>query len=198
MKMNMVESIEKDARILRESIEKIPEPQINPAFIVVSGLPGTGKSFFCRKLVERSQFCVIESDVLRKTLFTEPDYRKEESTRLFLACHRLIESMLENGVPVIFDATNLSEHYREQLYRIAEKTGAKLILISIEAPAGLVYQRLQEREKGMDPGNKSDADWKVYNKMKLEMDKIKRNHYVVDTSQDIEPILIKVLKAINK
>jgi predicted kinase len=196
--MNTAESIEKDFLLLRENTGKIPESRIEPAFVVVSGLPGTGKSYFCRKLAERSPFCVLESDTLRKILCGIPDYSKEESTRLFLACHRLIETLLDNGVPVIFDATNLSEHNREQLYRIAEKTGSKLIIVSIEAPATLVFQRLHERKKGMDPGNKSDADWKVYNKMKLEMDRIKRDHYVVDTSGDIEPVMDKVIKAINK
>jgi predicted kinase len=196
--MNKVDGIEKDYRFLQENIESIPEPRIDPAFVVVSGLPGTGKSYFCRKLAERSPFCVLESDMLRKTLFKSPDYSKEESTRLFLACHRLIEALLGNSIPVIFDATNLSEHNREQLYRIAEKTGAKLFLISVEAPVVLVHRRLHERETGMDPGNKSDADWKVYNKMKPEMERIKRNHYVVDTSRDIEPILVKIVRAINK
>lgn len=196
--MEMPDSIERDVKLLRDSIGGLPESWIDPAFVVVSGLPGTGKSFFCRKLAERSSFCILESDALRKVLFTSPDYSPEESARLFSACHHLIESLLENGVPVIFDATNLSEYNREQLYRIGEKTGAKLVLVRIEAPSELVYQRLQNRKMGRDMDNRSDADWNVYNKMKPAMDTIKRNHFMVDTSKDIEPVIIKILRTINR
>jgi predicted kinase len=196
--MNMTGSVEKDAQFLRDNIEGFPEPRINPAFVVVSGLPGTGKSFFCRKLAERSSFCILESDVLRKTLFVRPDYSPEESSRLFLVCHHLIEILLESGIPVILDATNLSEHNREQLYRIGKKTGAKLILVRIEAPSELVYQRLQNRKMRMDYDNRSDADWNIYKKMKPEMDIIKRNHYVVDTSRDIEPVIAKIIRTLNR
>ena len=103
-----------------------------------------------------------------------------------------------NGIPVILDATNLSERNREQLYRIADKTEAKLILVQIKAPSELVYKRLRNRKTGMDPGNRSDADWNVYNKMKPEVDIINRNHYVIDTSGDIDPLIAKIIKAINK
>jgi predicted kinase len=198
MSMSMMGSVEKDAQFLRDKIEGFPEPRINPAFVVVSGLPGTGKSFFCRKLAERSSFCILESDVLRKTLFNSPDYSPEESSRLFLVCHRLIETLLESGIPVILDATNLSEYNREQLYRIGKKTGAKLILVRIEAPSELVYKRLQNRKMGMDFDNRSDADWNVYIKMKPEMDIIKRNHYIVDTSRDIAPVIAKIIRSINR
>jgi predicted kinase len=198
MSMSMMGSVEKDAQFLRDKIEGFPEPRINPVFVVVSGLPGTGKSFFCRKLAERSSFCILESDVLRKTLFNSPDYSPEESSRLFLVCHRLIETLLESGIPVILDATNLSEYNREQLYRIGKKTGAKLILVRIEAPSELVYKRLQNRKMGMDFDNRSDADWNVYIKMKPEMDIIKRNHYIVDTSRDIAPMIAKIIRSINR
>ena len=194
----MKRDIEKDVCILRQSIKEFPEPVVSPAFVVVSGLPGTGKSFFCRKLAEKNDFCILESDALRKTLFLSPDYSAEESVNLFLACHRLIEDLLNRGIQVIFDATNLSEYNREQLYRISDKAGAKLILVRVEAPAELVYERLQARRCTPDPDNKSDADWSIYRKMKPEMDMIKRNHFVVDTSKDIQPVIKKIIREVNR
>lgn len=61
-----------DVQLLTESLGQLPEPAVKPAFIVVSGLPGTGKSYFCRKLAERLQFIILESDALRKALFSSP------------------------------------------------------------------------------------------------------------------------------
>ena len=187
-----------DIRKLKESLGSLPEATVTPGFVVVSGLPGTGKTFFCRKLAERQPFCILESDVLRKALFPSPNYGAEESARLFAACHSLIEWLLSNGVPVIFDATNLSERHREHLYRIGDRTGARLVLVRVEAPPAVTYQRLQARKNGAAPENKSDANWEVYSQMKPRAEKILRNHFVVDTSLDIITAIDKIIRTINR
>jgi tRNA A37 threonylcarbamoyladenosine biosynthesis protein TsaE len=44
---------------LKGSLGPLPEAMANPGFVVVSGLPGTGKTFFCRKLAERYYFYIV-------------------------------------------------------------------------------------------------------------------------------------------
>ena len=187
-----------DAQRLSESLGQLPDPMVEPAFIVVSGLPGTGKSYICGKLAERLPFIILESDALRKTLFPSPTYSLAESSQLFQAIHHLIEELLKKGVPLILDATNLSERYRERLYNIADRSNVKLILVRVEAPPEVVFQRLKARVEGTNPGNKSDADWAVFQKMKPTVEKIRRNHYAVDTSRDITPVLDKIVREINR
>ena len=191
-------TLSKDVQTLKESLGELPEPTVNPPFVVVSGLPGTGKSYFCRKLAERLPFPILESDNLRKVLFPSPSYSLRESNRLFQACHLLIEELLRRGISLIFDATNLIEHNRERFYHIADQTGAKLIIVRVEAPAELVWQRLENRTIGADPIDKSEADWKVYRKMESSAQKIRRNHFVVDTSKDIAPVINKVVREVNR
>ncbi len=194
----MAGSLDEDVEKLRQSLNGLPQPQIEPPLIVVSGLPGTGKSFFCRKLAERLSFLILESDTLRKILFPYPQYKESENKRLFSACHVLIEELLRKGIPVIFDATNLLEHHREYFYRAAERTGAKLILVWVEAPTEVVRQRLLAREKAAVPQYNSEAGWEVYNKMKPRREKISRNHLVVDTSQDITTVIDKIVRATKR
>jgi len=183
-----------DVQRLSESLGQLPESVARPAFIVVSGLPGTGKSYFCSKLAERLPFIILESDALRKVLFPSPGYSSQESSRLFQACHHLIEELLKRGVPLILDATNLSERYREHLYRIADRLDVKLILVRVEAPPQVVHERLKTRQEGVDSVSKSDADWTVYQRMKPSVQHIRRNHYAVDTSRDITPVLDKIIR----
>ena len=185
-----------DVERLSESLEQLPEPMAEPSFIAVSGLPGTGKSYFCSKLAERLPHIVLESDALRKTLFSKPGYSQQESSRLFRAIHNLIESLLKKGIPIILDATNLSERYREHLYSISDHLNVRLILVRVEAPPEVVQERLEKRNK--DPGANSDADWTVYQKMKSNVQRISRNHYVVDTSQDITPVLDKIVREASR
>jgi predicted kinase len=194
----MVGGLDEDVRKLRQQLYELRQPQIDPILIVVSGLPGTGKSFFARKLAERLPFLILASDILRKVLFPSPHYEESENKRLFSACHVLIEELLMEGIPVIFDATNLLEHHREYLYRAAERAKAKLIMVRVEAPTEVVRQRLLARKEANMTQDDSEAGWEVYTKMKPRGEKISRNHIAVDTSQDINAVIDKIVQAIKR
>jgi predicted kinase len=185
-----------DVERLSESLGDLPEPMVEPAFIAVSGLPGTGKSYFCSKLVERLPFVILESDALRRALFSSPNYSLQESSRLFRACNFLIESLLKRGIPLILDATNLTERHRERLYNIADRLDIKLILVCVEAPPQVVHERLEARLENSEV--KSDADWTIYQRMKSTVQRIRRNYYAVDTSRDITPVLNKIIREVRR
>jgi predicted kinase len=184
-----------DVERLTESLGQLPGRVAKPVFVVVSGLPGAGKSYFCSKLAERLPFIVLESDALRKVLFSTPSYSSVESQRLFRAIHLLIERLLKKGFSLILDATNLSERHREYLYSIADRLDIRLILVRVKAPVQVVRQRLESRLE--NPENKSDADWGTYQRMRYSVEKIKRRHYTVDTSQDITLALDKIVKEVR-
>lgn len=188
-----------DAERLAEGLGALPEPAARPSLVVVSGLPGTGKSYFSARLAERAGFVILESDALRKVLFPSPDYSAASSARLFRAIHLLVERLLRRGISVILDATNLFETHREHLYSIAERTEAKLILVEVRAPPEVVHARMEERRSLRSQGAavSSDADWSVYLQMEPSVEPIRRRHYVVDTSQEISPVIDKILKEIN-
>jgi len=187
-----------DARRLAGSFGPLPQAEAQPAIIVVSGLPGTGKSYFCRRLAERLPFLILESDALRKQLFSVPAYSAPESAYLFRTIYYLIEELLKKGVPVILDSTNLSERHRERIYNIAERLSARLVLVRVEAPPELVQKRLKSRTVTQNKEDNSDADWTVYQKMQTTVQKINRNHFTVDTSRDITPALDKIVREINR
>src|SRR3989304_2879376 len=90
-----------DLAKLREAMGPLPEAVSRPALVVVSGLPGTGKSYFCQRLAERLPFLVVETDALRRVLFPRPSYRASESQRLFATIHQLLAELLEKGIPTI-------------------------------------------------------------------------------------------------
>jgi hypothetical protein len=183
-----------DVQQLTESLGESPELVTEPAFIAVSGLPGTGKSYFCSKLAERLPFIILESDALRKTLFPSPSYSPQESSRLFGVVRLLIERLLKKGNSLILDATNLSERHREYLYSIADRLGVKLVLVRVEAPPQVVHERLKARQGNL--WSKSDADWAIYQRMKPSVQQIRRHHYAVDTSRDITPVLDKIVREV--
>ena len=185
-----------DADVLAKSLGELPQAVARPVLVVVSGLPGIGKSYFCRRLSDSLAAAVLESDALRRMLFPQPSHSQQESARLFKAIHRLAERLLRQGRCIILDATNLSERYREYLYSIAGRLEVKLVLVSVRAPLPLVKERLAQRASSGE-GN-SDAGWEVYRKMKSSVEKIRRKHYVADTSQDITPVIDRIMKEIRR
>ena len=168
-----------------------------PVLVVVCGLPGSGKSYFSRNLFSRLPLLVLESDRLRKTLFPNPTYSKEESARLFRACHELTWDLLREGVSVLLDATNLVEGHRDPLYQIADRLDAKLILVQVTAAPEAIHQRLAARATGADPEDSSSAGWEVYQQMQATAEPIRRDHFVVDATGDVSSAISRVVREIS-
>jgi len=187
-----------DACRIEECIRPLPPPRSTAALVVVSGLPGSGKSYFCRRLASRHPIAVLESDALRKALFAQPTHSPEESRRLFAACHHVLDRLLGAGISALLDATNLREVHRRQLYAIADGHGAKLVLVSLRAPAAVVEERLAARTRRADPADLSDAGPEVYQRMRTLDEPIGRPHIVVDTSADIEAAVEAVLRELEE
>ena len=178
-----------DLDIFRQNINKVAQHDYNPVLVVMSGLPGTGKTYVSHRIKDLTDVGLLESDSMRKTLFDPPRYTRSENARLFNGCHAFIQELLNEGMVVIFDATNLIERNRRQLYRISDATDAKLMIIKVEASFDIVKKRLEDRINGNPRGDTSDADLLIYYRLRASAEPINRDHFLIDTSMDIGPII---------
>ena len=184
--------------VVEAYLENTDETTADPVLVMLTGLPGTGKSHLARCLAEVIPFSIVESDRVRKTLFPNAQYSGEESHWVHLTCHAVMEKLLKKGVRVIYDATNLHERHREQVYRLADDLGVKLIVVKVTAPEAVASARLQGRQENKDEDQGvSDADWRVYRRMARDVDPIRRNFVVVDTSRDPDRAITKLLRLIR-
>lgn len=174
------------------------DSRARPFLIMLSGLPGTGKSYLARRLSERLRAPVIETDFVRKTLFPQPSYSADESAIVHWVSRLLMRKLLARGVPVILDATNLIERQREMVYHVAEQAGARLVIVQTVAPEEVVRARLERRLTQRDPGDISDATWSVYRRMAERQEPIRRPHLVVDTSEALEPAIDKIIREVTR
>ena len=162
--------------------------------IILSGLPGTGKSHLANIIADSLPITIIETDFIRRTLFKNPEYAGTENATVFSVCHALIEELLLSNISVLLDATNLLRKNRKRLYRIAENSDANVLLVALTAPEDIVRDRLALRTSKPDPKNNSSADMSVYYKLKRTAQPILSHHYIIDSSLDIYPALYKILK----
>jgi predicted kinase len=188
----------RDVAVLEGAIGALPAAVDPPPFIVLSGLPGSGKSHLAREIARRYPVALLESDALRKALVKRPSYSQQENGRLFAACHALMESLLIRRIPVVFDATNLKEIHRRPLYDIAERAGARLLVVQVEAAEEVVWSRMEGRSIRQNPFDRSDATQDVYEKMRRDADPIERQHIVVDsTPDDMDDAVSRILRELE-
>lgn len=193
-----------DAAILRQGLAgewPAVSPGATAALVVLCGLPGTGKSHFAAALGQRIDLAVLNSDRIRKVLVPQPRYSRGEHRRVFAAAHILLEQLLAAGYRVVFDATNLTEWARQPLYAIAERVGAQLIILEFTAPEAVVRERLERRAAGDTAAagyaDYSDADWRIYCRMREGGDPIERPCLPVDSTGDITPVLDAVARRLT-
>ena len=175
-----------------------PPPTAFPVLLMLSGLPGAGKTYLARRILQRVPFVMLESDRVRKALFPEPTYEGWESSLVHRACHIVAERLLKRGVGVLYDATNLVKFHRRFAYRIASKLRVQLVVVRVVAPPEVIRERLRLREENPDPNDASDADWAIYERMAPQEEPIERDHLVVDTSKDIDEAVAKVLRQLRR
>ena len=181
----------------RRATEAGAFPRGKRYLVLFSGLPGTGKSHFARSLVARAPMIVLESDHLRKSLIAQPAYTPDEHAMVFSAAHLLIEEFLQQGWRVLFEATNLTDNFRQPVYEIAERTASPITIVRFTAPPAVVRKRLEGRIARRDSQDNSDAGWTVYCKMRPYEQPIPRAHITVDSSVPTDWALEQIARRVT-
>jgi uncharacterized protein len=154
------------------ALGELAAPSDRPCLVLVSGLPGAGKSTLARGLAERAGFHLIRSDVIRKEMagvseaartanrFGEGIYSAEWTERTYAKCLARAERLLFEGTRVVVDATFGQEGKRRIFLEAAARLAVPATLLLCQAAPEVVQHRLAGRV-----GDASDADWSVNQKL---------------------------------
>ncbi len=152
--------------------------------ILLSGMPGTGKTTFARALADVLDFEHVESDAVRRALAPHPTYNHWESGAVFAQVEAAATRTLKAGRHALIDATNLTVRDRKRFVMLSRELGVRLIPVRVVAPESVVRERLLGPRKGH-----SQATFEVYTKMKGRAEGFSIPVMVVDTQFDLDPAI---------
>ena len=155
-----------------------------PALILLSGLPGSGKTTFAERLSGMLDFRHIESDGIRLAIAPQPTFTFEESGRVFARVEAEARAALQSGCHALIDATNLTRKDRKRFVKLAQALGTKLIAIRLVAPEATIRERLAVPRTG-----NSRAGVQIYERMSGRPQAFDGPCIVVDTRFDLGPSL---------
>lgn len=112
-----------------------------PTLFMMFGYPGAGKTTTAKTIHELTGAEHLSSDALRLELFPKPTYTQEEHDKVYAELDRRAEELLKQGKSVVYDA-NLNRYmHRLEKYELCERTGAKAVMIWVQAPKQLARER---------------------------------------------------------
>jgi predicted kinase len=160
--------------------------------IMVMGLPGSGKSFFSRRLSDTLGASYIGSDELRTKMGLMGKYQTSSKQRVYQEMIKAAEAVIINNGEVILDSTFYLKKTRNMVEELCQKYGTKLIPIFVEAEEYVIGERLSK------PRRDSEADFQVYRKIKESFEPLSGPYLsLLSTNDNIEEIIGKAIHYIE-
>lgn len=131
----------------------------SPALLLMHGVSGSGKTWVSQHLLEHLAAVRLRSDVERKRLFglaaladsrslNENIYSREAGARTLERLLDLTETLLDDGFPVIVDATFIRRDWREPFEKLAEARALPWRIAALQASPEVLHARVMTRQAG--------------------------------------------------
>lgn len=122
----------------------------NPVFIVVVGLPASGKTTLARKIAARTGIALLEKDAIKERLFdtlgwSNRDWSRQLGAATWRVMDYLIEAQLQVGNWLIVEATFDPRHDTQKIRTWVKRFGIRVIQVLCYAEGQILLHRFTQR-----------------------------------------------------
>jgi predicted kinase len=162
----------------------------SPLLVLVTGLPGVGKTTFARALAEKIRARHLNTDIIRDTLGLRGRYDDNSKQKIYRAMEAQTAEALRAGERVVVDGTFYRKELRAPYREIGKQAEASVYWLAIEAPEAVVKKRVSQKR------DYSEADYVVYLKIKDAWEPLDQPHLALP-SAPLEEMLDKALRYLH-
>jgi aminoglycoside phosphotransferase family enzyme/predicted kinase len=148
--------------------------------IIVTGLPGTGKSTLSAALARELGASVLSTDRIRSERRGRPSFSRTEKGGVYERLFVRAALALRAGKSVILDGTFYLENLRRAAAAIGRRAGVPVFVVEVTSLRPTVKRRMERRlrtARGPRP-----AGFEVYGFIRKAYEPVRGRHFTVDTT----------------
>lgn len=167
-----------------------------PHLIVMSGLPGSGKSTIAEQLAKRLHVPIFSVDPIESAI-VKAGIAKSFETGLaaYLVAATLADEQVKLGNSVIIDAVNAEEEGKEVWRELAKTHGVELTILLVTLESSIHKQRLESRVRNLH--GFSEVTWDNVEAREKAFTPWKEPVLELDASRDIETSVEEAVRYIE-
>jgi len=141
--------------------------------VLITGLPGTGKSTLAAALAAELNAHHLNTDRIREELNLKGKYDARTKKRIYEVMLQRTEELLKTEQNVIVDGTFYQQKLRNRFQRLANRLGKDIRWIELRANESTIRERVNKKRQY------SEADFEVYKKIKGLYEPLEQAHLVL-------------------
>ena len=154
--------------------------------IMITGLPGSGKTTFAKALADSLNAVHLNTDIIRTRMGRRGKYDETAKSIIYAKMLKQTESYLHRGEGVVVDATFYKAALRKPYRQLAKKYKKQLIWIKVTALESVIKERMQQKR------HYSEADFEVYLTIKDIYEPLEEGHLILHSdSYSVEKMITK-------
>jgi predicted kinase len=164
--------------------------------IVVSGLPGSGKSTIADAIAKKLNVPIFSIDPIESSLLESGIKRSfETGLAAYLVAKKLAAEQLKLGMSVVIDAVSPVKEARDMWHDLEEKNNAQLFIIECTLEEQIHKKRIEARVRKMH--GIPEVSWKDVENRKKEYLTWEEKRLVINTAKPNEENVQEVLHYIE-